>query len=568
MIKGKGISEGIGIGRAFILKKQEIKVENYKIENTSRELEKLNVSLNSIIQETEKSIEILKENSNNQQIQILEAYLMILKDETLIEKTVQLIEKEKLNVVYAVEKGLNEVITNFKNIPDEYISERANDIEDIKNRIISKLLKIEENDFSSIEPNTIIVTQEFTTSDTAKINMKNVSGIISEIGGTNSHVSIIARNKQIPMVIRIENLQDKIKNGDTVIVNGNTGEIYINPSIEELQRYKEKQDIEKTEKNKLEQYKDKVAITKDGYQVEICCNIGKPNDLENAINVGADGVGLFRTEFLFMDSEQMPSEEEQFENYKKIAEVMKDKLSIIRTLDAGGDKNIPYLNLEKEENPFLGYRAIRICLGNPEIFKVQLRAILRASAYGNVAIMFPMISVIDELREAKAILEECKKELDNENIKYNKSIKVGMMIEIPASAIMAEIFAKECDFFSIGTNDLIQYTVAAERGNPKIANLYTKNHPAVIKLIKNTIDSAHKNGIFCGMCGEAASNFQYIPLLIGMGLNEFSMNSSSVLQAKKTITELNKIDCEKLVEEVLQASSDKEVEVKLKEFLK
>lgn len=568
MIKGKGISEGIGIGKAFVLKKQEIKVENYKIENTSRELEKLKVSLNSIIQETEKSIEILKENSNNEQIQILEAYLMILKDETLIEKTVQLIEKEKLNVVYAVEKGLNEVITNFKNIPDEYISERANDIEDIKNRIISKLLEIEENDFSSIEPNTIIVTQEFTTSDTAKINMKNVSGIISEIGGTNSHVSIIARNKQIPMVIRIENLQDKIKNGDTVIVNGNTGEIYINPSIEELQRYKEKQDIEKTEKNKLEQYKDKVAITKDGYQVEICCNIGKPNDLENAINVGADGVGLFRTEFLFMDSEQMPSEEEQFENYKKIAEVMKDKLSIIRTLDAGGDKNIPYLNLEKEDNPFLGYRAIRICLGNPEIFKVQLRAILRASAYGNVAIMFPMISVIDELREAKAILEECKKELDNENIKYNKSIKVGMMIEIPASAIMAEIFAKECDFFSIGTNDLIQYTVAAERGNPKIANLYTKNHPAVIKLIKNTIDSAHKNGIFCGMCGEAASNFQYIPLLIGMGLNEFSMNSSSVLQAKKTITELNKIDCEKLVEEVLQASSDKEVEVKLKNFKK
>lgn len=567
MIKGKGISEGIGIGKAFVLKKQEIKVENYKIENTSRELEKLKVSLNSIIQETEKSIEILKENSNNEQIQILEAYLMILKDETLIEKTVQLIEKEKLNVVYAVEKGLNEVITNFKNIPDEYISERANDIEDIKNRIISKLLEIEENDFSSIEPNTIIVTQEFTTSDTAKINMKNVSGIISEIGGTNSHVSIIARNKQIPMVIRIENLQDKIKNGDTVIVNGNTGEIYINPSIEELQRYKEKQDIEKTEKNKLEQYKDKVAITKDGYQVEICCNIGKPNDLENAINVGADGVGLFRTEFLFMDSEQMPSEEEQFENYKKIAEVMKDKLSIIRTLDAGGDKNIPYLNLEKEDNPFLGYRAIRICLGNPEIFKVQLRAILRASAYGNVAIMFPMISVIDELREAKAILEECKKELDNENIKYNKSIKVGMMIEIPASAIMAEIFAKECDFFSIGTNDLIQYTVAAERGNPKIANLYTKNHPAVIKLIKNTIDSAHKNEIFCGMCGEAASNFQYIPLLIGMGLNEFSMNSSSVLQAKKTITELNKIDCEKLVEEVLQASSDKEVEKKLKGFI-
>lgn len=568
MMIGKGISEGIAIGKALVLKKQDIKIEKNKIENVNAELEKLSISLNSIIQETEKSIEILKENSNNEQIQILEAYLMIVKDETLLEKTKELIKQEKLNVVYAVEKGLNEVITNFRNIPDEYISERANDIEDIKNRIISKLLKIEESDFYGIEPNTIIVTQELTTSDTAKINMKKVSGIISEIGGSNSHVSIIARNKQIPMIIRIENVQDKIKDGDVLIINGNTGEIFINPSSKELQEYKEKQKLQKEEKIKLEQYKDKTAITKDGYHVEVCCNIGKPSDLENAINVGTDGVGLFRTEFLFMDSEQMPTEDEQFESYKQIAESMKDKLSIIRTLDAGGDKNIPYLNLEKEDNPFLGYRAIRICLGNPEIFKTQLRAILRASAYGNVAIMFPMISVIDELRNAKEILEECKKELDRENIKYNKNIKVGMMIEIPASAIMAEYFAKECDFFSIGTNDLIQYTVAVERGNTKIANLYTKNHPAVIKLIKNTIDSAHKNGIFCGMCGEAASNFQYIPLLIGMGLDEFSMNSSSVLQAKKTITELNKKDCEKLVEEVLQFSSDKEVEIKIKGFNK
>lgn len=567
MLKGKGISEGIGIGKALVLKKQEIKIEKNKIENTTKELEKLQVSLNSVIKETENSIEILREKSNKEQIQILEAYLMILKDETLIEKTKQLIEKENLNVVYAVEKGFNEMITNFRNIQDEYISERANDIEDIKNRIISKLLKIEEKNLGLIQPNTIIVTQEFTTSDTAKVNMENISGIISEIGGTNSHVSIIARNKQIPMVIRVENVQDKIKNGDVLIINGNTGEIYINPSKDELEKYKEKQDKEKIEKIKLEQYKGKVAVTKDGYQVEVCCNIGKTSDLENAIKVGSDGVGLFRTEFLFMDSEQMPTEEEQFESYKKIAKVMKDKLSIIRTLDVGGDKNIPYLNLEKEENPFLGYRAIRICLGNLPIFKTQLRAILRASAYGNVAIMFPMISTIDELRLAKSILLECEKELDNENVKYNKEIKVGMMIEIPASAVMAESFAKECDFFSIGTNDLIQYTVAAERGNSKIANLYTKNHPAVIKLIKNTIDAAHKNGIFCGMCGEAASNFQYIPLLIGMGLNEFSMNSSSVLQAKKTITELNKRDCEKLVEDVLQFSSDKEVETKLKEFL-
>lgn len=562
MLKGKGISKGIGIGKALVLKKQEIKIEKSKIENIEKELEKLEVSLNSVIEETEK----IKENSNNEQEKILEAYLMILQDETLIQKAKELIEKESLNCVYAVEQGLGEIIINFRNMPDEYISERANDIKDIKNRIIAKLLKIEENNLSQIESNTIIVTQELTTSDTAKINMENVTGIISEIGGTNSHVSIIARNKQIPMIIRIENVINQIKDGDILVIDGEKGEIHINPSIEEMSKFQKQQKQELAEKQKLEQYKNKLAITQDGYKVEVSSNIGKTSDLEDVLKAGADGIGLFRTEFLFMDLPQMPTEEEQFQSYKKIAENMKDKLSIIRTLDAGGDKEIPYLNLEKEDNPFLGYRAIRLCLGNPEMFKIQLRAILRASVYGNLAIMFPMISVIDELREAKQILEECKKALDDKNIEYNKDIKVGMMIEIPAAAIMADVFAKECDFFSIGTNDLIQYTMAAERGNTKIANLYTKNHPAVIKLIKQTIDAAHNNGIFCGMCGEAASNFQYIPLLIGMGLNEFSMNSSAVLQAKKTITGLSKSECEILVKEVLELNSDKAVEKKLKEF--
>lgn len=564
MLKGKGISEGIGIGKALVLKKEEIKIEKSKIQDINLELEKLQVSFNSVINETRELIE----KSNNEQKQILEAYLMILQDETLIEKSKELIQNENLNCVYAVEQGMNEIITNFRNIPDEYISERANDIQDIKNRIISKLLQIEEKDLSKIEPATIIVTQELTTSDTAKINMKNVSGIISEIGGTNSHVSIIARNKQIPMIIRVENVLEQIEDGDIIVINGDTGDVQINPSIEEMAKYQNLQEQDKEEKQRLEKFKNVVAKTQDGYQVEVSSNIGKTSDLEDVLKFGADGIGLFRTEFLFMDSPEMPTEEEQFKSYKKIAENMKDKLSIIRTLDAGGDKDIPYLNLEKEDNPFLGYRAIRLCLGDTELFKIQLRAILRASIYGNLAIMFPMISVIDELRQAKQVLEECKKELDEQNIKYNKKIKVGMMIEIPAAAIMAETFAKECDFFSIGTNDLIQYTVAAERGNTKIANLYTKNHPAVLKLIKQTIDAAHKNGIFCGMCGEAASNFQYIPLLIGMGLNEFSMNSSAILQAKKTITELNKKDCEKLVDEVLQFSSDKEVENRLKQFIK
>ena len=563
MLKGKGISEGIGIGRVLVLKKDEIKIEKSTIQNAENELRKLEDSLNAVIKETEN----LKENSSSEQKQILEAYLMILQDETLIQKAKEIIINENLNAVYAVEHGLSEIIADFRNIPDKYISERANDIQDIKNRIIAKLLKIEDKDLNKIDPETIIVTKEFTTSDTAKINMKNVSGIISEIGGPNSHVSIIARNKQIPMIIMVENVLNEIENGDSIVINGKTGEIHINPSIEQMARYKNQQKEEQEQKRNLEQYKNRVAVTKDGYQVEVSSNIGKTGDIEDAIKFGADGIGLFRTEFLFMDSEQMPTEEEQFESYKKVAENMKHKLSIIRTLDAGGDKNIPYLNLPNEDNPFLGYRAIRLCLGNIEMFKIQLRAILRASIYGNLAIMFPMISTIDELRSAKSILEECKNELDKQNVKYNKQIKVGIMIEIPATAIMSDVFAKECDFFSIGTNDLIQYTMAAERGNTKIANLYTKNHPAVIKLIKQTIDSAHKNGIFCGMCGEAASNFQYIPILIGMGLNEFSMNSSSILQAKKTITNLNKKDCEKLVEEVLKLSSDKEVENRLKQFL-
>ena len=566
MQKGKGISNGIGIGRAVILKKQNFEIEKSNIEDIDEELKKLDLALEAVIKETEETIEVLEKESNKEQVEIMKAYLMILQDETLLEKAKIIIKEEMLNSAYATKKALDEIIANFRNLDNEYLSERSKDIEDIKIRIIRKLLNKQEEKIENLESNTIIITEELTTSDISKINLKYVTGIISEIGGANSHVSIIARNKQIPMVIRISKIVEKIKDEDIIIINGETGEIYINPSIEEMEKYKEQQLAEKKEKMKLEEYVNKTAQTKDQYQVEVSCNIGKPEDLEQVLNAGADGIGLFRTEFLFMDSDQMPTEEEQFESYKKVAEEMKDKLSIIRTLDAGGDKNIPYLNLEKEENPFLGYRAIRLCLDNVGMFKMQLRAILRASAYGNLAIMFPMISKIEELKLAKEILEECKKELELKNIPYNREIKVGIMVEIPAVAIMADKFAKECDFFSIGTNDLIQYTLAAERGNSKIANIYTKNHPAVIKLIKYTIDAAHNNGIFCGMCGEAASNIHYIPLLIGLGLDEFSMNSSAILETKKIITNLTKKQCEILAEKILKASSDKEVEQILKEF--
>ena len=566
MLKGRGISKGIGIGRALVLKKQNLEIEKSNIQSVEEELKKLHLALEAVIKETEETITVLEKESNKEQVEIMKAYLMILQDETLLEKAKIIIKEEKLNSVYATKKALDELITNFRNIDNEYLAERSKDIEDIKLRIIRKLLNKQEEKVENLESETIIITEELTTSDISKINLKYVTGIISQIGGPNSHVSIIARNKQIPMIIRISNIAEKIKNGDIVIINGETGEIFINPSIEEMEKYKSKQSAEKKEKIKLEEYINKQAQTKDEYKVEISCNIGNPSDLEDVVNVGANGIGLFRTEFLFMDSNQMPTEEEQFESYKRVAETMKDKLSIIRTLDAGGDKNISYLNLEKEENPFLGYRAIRLCLDNVGMFKMQLRAILRASAYGNLAIMFPMISKIEELKLAKEILEECKKELELKNIPFNREIKVGIMVEIPAVAIMADDFAKECDFFSIGTNDLIQYTLAVERGNSKIANIYTKNHPAVIKLLKYTIDAAHNNGIFCGMCGEAASNIHYIPLLIGLGLDEFSMNSSAVLESKKIINNLNKKKCEDLAEEVLKCTSDKEVEKILKEF--
>ena len=391
-----------------------MEIQKSSIQDVEEELGKLESALNCVIEETQDSIRKLEEQENSEQVQIMQAYLMILQDETLIEKSKIMIKQEKLNSVYATEKGLDDIIVNFKNIDNEYLAERAKDIEDIKNRIIAKLLNKQETKLENLEPNTIIVTEELTTSDISNINLRNVTGIISKIGGANSHVSIIARNKQIPMIIRVENVVDIIKNDDIVILNGETGDIYTNPSIEEMEKYKEQQKTEQENKRRLEEYKNKLAKTKDGYQVEISCNIGKPSDLEDALNVGADGIGLFRTEFLFMDAKQMPSEEEQFESYKQIADTMKDKLSIIRTLDAGGDKDIPYLNLEKEENPFLGHRAIRLCLDNIEMFKIQLRAILRASQYGNLAIMFPMISTIEELRKAKGIVEECKKEFTNE----------------------------------------------------------------------------------------------------------------------------------------------------------
>ena len=562
MIKGKGISKGIGFGKVFIFEKRKRKIKKVIVENSENELEKFKTALNKVEKEIEETIQ----QSSGTEKEIMNAYLMILKDPTLIIETENLIKNLKYNAEYAIEEGFNKIIEMFKKINDEYMAERAKDIIDIKEKLLDEIFKDENIKLNKLPQNTIIVAKELTTSETAKLDFKNVSGIITEIGGVNSHTAIMARTHSLPLITEIHNINEIFNNGQYICMNGSTGEIFINPTKDEENKLLEQQKLIEEEKNKLEEYKNKETKTKDGFKVELVSNIGIPSDVEKVIESTAEGIGLFRTEFLYMDNEKMPTEEEQFLSYKEIAEKMQGKPVIIRTLDVGGDKEIKYLNLPKEENPFLGFRAIRICLANIEMFKIQLRAILKASAYGNISIMIPMISSIEELRKTKQIVEECKKELQEKNIKFKKDIKLGIMIEIPSTAIMAEQFAKECDFFSIGTNDLIQYTVAVERGNEKISNLYSKYNPAVIRLIKMAIDGAHKEGIFCGMCGEVAGDSKFIPILIGMGLDEFSMNSNKILQARKVITNLEKKQCEKLVENIIKLDSSNKIKEKLENF--
>lgn len=562
MLVGKGISEGIGLGKAVILEENGLKIEKQKIEDISAEKQQIY----DAVKEVESEIEKLIQNIDGTEKEIMQAYLMILQDPSLIQETIKIIEQEKCNSAYAVENGLNQIIKTFEEMDDPYMAARSRDIEDMKKRILAKLLKIEEIDLSKLPENTILVAKELSTSDSAKMNLKNISGIITEIGGVNSHMAIIARTNEIPAIVGIRHIFENIKENDFIALNGATGEIFLNPTQEKIEELTKNQENIKQEKQELEKYKNKKAITKDGHQVELLANIGGPQDIQIVIDNTAEGVGLLRSEFLYMDAKDFPSEEEQFEAYKKIAESLENKRLVIRTLDIGGDKDLKYMKLPKEENPFLGYRAIRIYLDNVDLFKVQLRAILRASSYGNVAIMLPMISSIEELRKSKEIIEKVKQELKTKNIKFNENIEVGIMVEIPASAVMADEFAKECDFFSIGTNDLIQYTIAVERGNEKLVNLYSHFNPAVIHLIKSAIDGAHKNGILCGMCGEAAGDVKFIPLLVGLGLDEFSMNANKILKARKLIIDLNFEECKELANKVLKLESTEEVKRILDNF--
>lgn len=564
MLKGIGISEGIGLGRAIILNNEDIKPEKVRINDVENEKKIFFDAVKNVKKETEQLVDKLEGTEKD----IMQAYLMILQDETLLQETIRIIEEEKCNSAYATDVGFNKIIQMFEAMDDPYMAARSLDIADMKRKVLSKIMNIKEINLSNLPQNTILVAKELSTSNTAKLDLKNIEGIITEVGGVNSHTAIMARTHRIPAIVGIKQAIGLINENDIIAINGKNGEIFLNPSKEEEERLKEIKEKLIYKKIELEEYKDKPSITKDGHKVELMANIGEVKDIDIVIKNTAEGVGLFRSEFLYMNSDDFPTEKEQFEAYKKVAESMPNKKIIIRTLDIGGDKNLKYMKLPQEENPFLGYRAIRIYLDNIAMFKVQLRAILSASHFGNLAIMFPMIASVKELVDAKKVVEDVKKELREKNVPFNENIEIGIMIEVPSAAIMADELAKKCDFFSIGTNDLIQYTLAVERGNEKVASLYTHFHPAVIRLIKYVIDSAHNNGIICGMCGEAAGDSLYIPLLVGLGLDDFSMNANKILESRKLIRSLDYNECEKLAENILNLVHREDIKEMLKNFKK
>ena len=463
----------------------------------------------------------------------------------------------------AVNEAYNTYYTMFSQMEDELFRERAADVDDVRTGLLADLLGKEVVDLSTLPENSIIVVHELTPSMTADIDKENVAGIVTETGGRTSHSAIIARALEIPAVLSVPDITTQVKTGDMVVVDGGAGDVLVNPTAEELEEYRAKAKAYAEDKAALEAYRGQETKTADGEKKLLVANIGNPDDANVAAEHDCEGVGLFRSEFLFMDASELPSEDDQFAAYQKVALRLKDQPVIIRTLDVGGDKEIPYLNLQKEENPFMGFRAVRYCLNNPEQYKVQLTALLRASAFGDVKIMLPLVTSLDEVRQAKALIEECKKDLDERGIAYNKDIEVGTMVETPAASLIADDLAEECDFFSIGTNDLIGYTMCADRGNDRVAYLYEVYQPAVLRSLKRVIEAGNKAGIMVGMCGEAAADPLMIPVLLSFGLGEFSVSAPSILRTRRTISQWTKEEADALTEKVMKLKTAAEVKAAL-----
>lgn len=559
MYKGIAGSEGIGIGTVVLIEEHEINIETKRVEETGAEIERLQNAIEKFVADTNAMAEKMDITVGKKDADILRGHIQMLQDPMIEEQISALIISEKITAEMAVEQVLEQTAEMFSQIPDELLQQRATDFRDIKTRMLKILLGIEDVDISQVPAGTVIVARDLTPSMTAGINPENIEGILTEVGGRTSHSAILARAMEVPAVLSIENICSIAKNGDKVVLDGTSGEAILNPDDETVEKFKKMYSDYQNEKALLKEYAGKPSQTKDGVKVELVCNIGKPADANKAVECDGEGIGLFRTEFLFMDRDSMPTEEEQFEAYKEVAEKMKGKLVIIRTLDIGGDKDVPYLGLEHEDNPFLGFRAIRYCLQRKDIYEIQLKALLRASAFGKIKIMVPLVTGVDELRQVKAMIKDIMAELDKEGVAYNKNIEVGVMMETPAACMMADALAKEAAFFSIGTNDLTGYTMAVDRGNAKVAYLYSTYNPAVLRAIKRIIECGKKEGIMVGMCGEAAADSKLIPLLLAFGLDEFSVSATSVLKTRKAISDCTMDECKALADKVMVCVTEEEV---------
>lgn len=560
LIKGIAASDGVAIAKAYLLVEPDLTFDkNEKVTDVEGEVAKFNSAIEA------SKVELTKIR-NNAEVQlgadkaaIFDAHLLVLDDPELIQPIQDKIKNENANAATALTDVTTQFVTIFESMDNEYMKERAADIRDVSKRVLSHILGVELPNPSMIDESVVIVGNDLTPSDTAQLNKEFVQGFATNIGGRTSHSAIMSRSLEIPAIVGTKSITQEVKQGDMIIVDGLNGDVIVNPTEDELIAYQDKRERYFADKKELQKLRDADTVTVDGVHAELAANIGTPNDLPGVIENGAQGIGLYRTEFLYMGRDQMPTEEEQFEAYKEVLEAMGGKCVVVRTLDIGGDKELSYLNLPEEMNPFLGYRAIRLCLAQQDIFRPQLRALLRASVYGKLNIMFPMVATINEFREAKAILLEEKENLKNEGHDISDDIELGIMVEIPATAALADVFAKEVDFFSIGTNDLIQYTLAADRMSERVSYLYQPYNPSILRLVKQVIEASHKEGKWTGMCGEMAGDETAIPLLLGLGLDEFSMSATSILKARRQINGLSKNEMTELANRAVDCATQEEV---------
>ncbi|HCZ3680789.1 TPA: phosphoenolpyruvate--protein phosphotransferase [Staphylococcus aureus] len=560
LIKGIAASDGVAIAKAYLLVEPDLTFDkNEKVTDVEGEVAKFNSAIEA------SKVELTKIR-NNAEVQlgadkaaIFDAHLLVLDDPELIQPIQDKIKNENANAATALTDVTTQFVTIFESMDNEYMKERAADIRDVSKRVLSHILGVELPNPSMIDESVVIVGNDLTPSDIAQLNKEFVQGFATNIGGRTSHSAIMSRSLEIPAIVGTKSITQEVKQGDMIIVDGLNGDVIVNPTEDELIAYQDKRERYFADKKELQKLRDADTVTVDGVHAELAANIGTPNDLPGVIENGAQGIGLYRTEFLYMGRDQMPTEEEQFEAYKEVLEAMGGKRVVVRTLDIGGDKELSYLNLPEEMNPFLGYRAIRLCLAQQDIFRPQLRALLRASVYGKLNIMFPMVATINEFREAKAILLEEKENLKNEGHDISDDIELGIMVEIPATAALADVFAKEVDFFSIGTNDLIQYTLAADRMSERVSYLYQPYNPSILRLVKQVIEASHKEGKWTGMCGEMAGDETAIPLLLGLGLDEFSMSATSILKARRQINGLSKNEMTELANRAVDCATQEEV---------